>query len=283
MTLHCASWLGSVIAAAALATLGCTAAHAQDQGQDQGQVHASTDVDELARRVSNPASFMISVPVHSELSIGGDDTGNSQHYLVDVEPVLPFRLTADWNLISHTDFPLAYADPAGPRGGVFGLGDINQTISFTPAGHKGFIWAVGPQVSLPTATSSKLGSGKLSMGPSILLLRQSATMTFGLSADHLWSIAGKDDREDISATEVQPFVAWHIGQGRTISTNVDVGYDWKHKQWELPVSLSYSKVLKIGEQALSMSIGGKYWLESPTGGSDFGLRIGAVLLFPQKR
>ncbi|SPL61750.1 hypothetical protein OHAE_4542 [Ochrobactrum soli] len=31
---------------------------------------ASDDIDELARKVSNPASFMISVPVHSDIVFG---------------------------------------------------------------------------------------------------------------------------------------------------------------------------------------------------------------------
>ena len=242
---------------------------------------ASGDADELARKVSNPAAFMISVPVHTDLDFGNWPDGSSRRYLLDIEPVIPVRLTRGWNMISHTDFPLAYADPVGPGGGVFGLGDINQTLSFTPAGRKGFIWAIGAQASLPTATNDRLGSGKMSIGPSLLLLAQAKSFTAGVSADHLWSIAGPRDRADVSATEIQPFFAWHIGGGRTISTNLDLSYDWKADQWEVPLSLSFSKVTKIGKQAVSLSLGGKYWAETPRDGSKWGLKAGVVLLFPQ--
>ncbi|MFC6620045.1 hypothetical protein [Novosphingobium panipatense] len=239
------------------------------------------DADELARKISNPAAFMISVPIHADLDLGDAAHDTVERYLLDIEPVIPFRLSQNWNMISHTDFPLAYSNPAGPGGGTFGLGDINQTLSFTPAKHGGLVWALGARASIPTATSKILGTGKLAVGPSLLLLRQTKSLTMGVSADHLWSIAGKSDRADISSTEVQPFLAWHIGGGRTISSNLDVSYDWEGDQWEVPLNVSFSKVTKVGRQMMSLSIGGKYWFEAPTDQPEWGITIGAVLLFPQ--
>lgn len=242
---------------------------------------AADDVDELARKVSNPAAFMISVPVHGDFDIGRWGTGDSYSSTLDIEPVIPFALTENWNLISHTDFPLLYSDPVA-GGTRFGLGDISQNLSFTPAQHGPLIWAFGPEISLPTATDDRFGTGKLSIGPSGLLLLQTKAMSVGMSASHLWSVAGDGSRERVSATEIQPFLAWHIGQGRTISTNIDFSYDWVADDYTLPVSLSFSKIVKFGEQAVSLSLGAKYWLEGPENGAEWGLKAGMVFLFPEK-
>jgi hypothetical protein len=244
-------------------------------------VMAEDDADELARKVSNPASFMISVPVHSDFDFGRWSDGSLFSNSLDIEPVIPFSLNADWNVISHTDFPLLYSDPVGPGGREFGLGDISQNLSITPSTHGPLIWAFGPQFSLPTATRDEFGSGKLSIGPSGLLLLQTKSMSIGASGSHMWSVLGDGSRPDVSQTEIQPFIAWHIGEGRTISANIDYTYDWVADDWTLPASLSFSKIVKLGEQTMSLSIGGKYWIDPPRNGPEWGIKAGVTFLFPQ--
>ncbi|MCP5939744.1 hypothetical protein NL351_27930, partial [Klebsiella pneumoniae] len=72
----------------------------------QISAHAD-DADELAKKVSNPASFMISVPVHGDSDFANSSAGHGFYQTLDIEPVIPFSLNADWNLISHTDIPFA--------------------------------------------------------------------------------------------------------------------------------------------------------------------------------
>lgn len=236
-------------------------------------------VDELARKVSNPAAFMISVPVHSDFNFSRN--GKLSGLSFDIEPVIPFRLNNSWNMISHTDFPFIYNSSQQETGSAFGLGDITQSFSFTPASHGSIIWAVGPQFTFPTATDSSLGSGKLSIGPSALLLHQSSSLTSGLSINHLWSVAGSHSRPDVNQTEIQPFLAWHIGKGRTISANFDAEYDWSAKQWSVPVSASFSKIVILGKHTVSLSVGAKYWIEAPQNSPRWGLKTGVTFLFPQ--
>jgi hypothetical protein len=242
---------------------------------------AKDDADQLARKVSNPASFMISVPVHADFDLGRWSDGHEFAHSLDIEPVIPFAISPDWNMISHTDIGFAYNGPAGPQDGRFALDDITQTLSFTPARHGPLVWAIGPQFSLPTATRDEFGSGKLSVGPSGLLLLQTRTMSIGSSGSHMWSVAGDGDRPRVSLTEIQPFVAWHIGQGRTISANLDFTYDWTAERYALPVSLSFSKIVKLGAQTLSLSVGGKYWVARQADGPDWGIKAGVTFLFPQ--
>lgn len=47
--------------------------------------------------------------------------------------MIPFSLNDDWNLISRTILPIAWQnDIAGPSGDQFGLGDITQSLFFSP-------------------------------------------------------------------------------------------------------------------------------------------------------
>lgn len=241
---------------------------------------SNDDVDELARKVSNPASFMISVPVHSDLDFGRR-SGKVRGFSLDIEPVIPMRFNDRWNVISHTDIPFVYTNPFGEGGSTYGLGDITQTFSFTSAAHGPLIWAIGPQFSFPTATDDLLGSGKFSLGPLGLLLYQTSSVTTGMSANHIWSVLGAGSRPDVNQTELQPFIAWHIGKGRTISANLDADYDWTADQWTVPVSGSFSKIVKVGDQTMSLSLGAKYWLEGPEEGPKWGIKAGVTFLFPQ--
>jgi hypothetical protein len=49
----------------------------------------------------------------------------------------------------------------------------------------------------------------------------------------------------------------------------------------VPLNLSASKVTKLGSQLVSIGGGVRYYLESPAGGSTWGLRLTFTLLFPK--
>ncbi|NKC05240.1 hypothetical protein HED55_25050 [Ochrobactrum haematophilum] len=85
----------------------------------------------------------------------------------------------------------------------------------------------------------------------------------------------------MNQTELQPFIAWHIGKGRTISANLDADYDWTADQWTVPVSGSFSQIVKVGDQTMSLSLGAKYWLEGPEAGPKWGIKAGVTFLFPK--
>ena len=72
----------------------------------------------------------------------------------------------------------------------------------------GVIWGAGPVILVPSATDSALGSEKWGAGPTGLVLKQEGPWTYGILANHLQSFAGDDDRTDVSATFVQPFVSY---------------------------------------------------------------------------
>lgn len=240
------------------------------------------DTDELARQLSNPIASLTSVPFQGNFDFGGGADGDGFAFTLNVQPVVPISLNENWVLISRTIVPLAYRDfiPA-PSNSVSGIGDITQSFFFSPkASRNGVTWGVGPVFLLPTATDSRLGSGKFGIGPTGVILKQDGPWTYGALANHIWSVAGDDDRPDVNATYFQPFGSYGLGQGQTISFSVDSSYDWETEQWNLPVNVGYSKVFKAGAQLMSFQIGARYFIDPPAGGSEWGIRTGVTLLFP---
>src|SRR3546814_15187838 len=61
-------------------------------------------------------------------------------------------------------------------------------------------------IYLPTATEDTLGAEKWGAGPTAVALRQHGPWTYGILANQIWSFAGDDDRSEVNATFLQPFL-----------------------------------------------------------------------------
>lgn len=163
-----------------------------------------------------------------------------------------------------------------------GLGDTTQSFFFSPKapGPGGIIWGLGPVFLYPTATQDLLGGEKWGVGPTFVALKQTRGWTYGALANQIWSVAGDDDRANISAMFLQPFVSYTTKMHTTVSLNTEASYNWETRQWTVPLNLSVSQVLKIGKQPVSVSLGGRYYAEAPEGGPEWGLRLTFTLLYP---
>lgn len=240
--------------------------------------------DELAKKLSNPVASLISVPFQYNFDYGYGSEDGSKNTL-NVQPVIPASISDDWNLITRVILPVVYQDDVfGDSGSQFGLGDTTPTLFFSPKAPTagGLIWGMGPVFLLPTATDDLLGGEKWGIGPSVVMLKQTpAGLTYGVLANHIWSVAGDDDRADISNTFLQPFVSKALGKGRTITLNTESSYNWEDSQWTVPLNLQYTVVKRWGKQLVSIGGGGRVFLETPDGGPDWGLRLIVTLLYPR--
>ena len=241
----------------------------------------------LAQELSNPLANLISIPiqVNYDDNIGVNDKGTK--ITANIQPVVPFELDDDWNLISRIIVPLISQDDVIPgTGSQSGLGDINATLFFSPKKptESGLIWGVGPVFVLPTASDDKIGSEKWSVGPGVVALTVRGPWTVGGLANHVWSFAGDDDRDDISNTFIQPFAAYTWPSAWTASVQSESNYNWKTEKWSVPVNLALSKLVMIGKLPVSLQGGVGYWAESPRGGpEDLRFRLAAVLVLPKPR
>jgi hypothetical protein len=162
------------------------------------------------------------------------------------------------------------------------LGDTVQSFFFSPNKTEPFIWAVGPVALIPTATDQALGAQKWGLGPTALALKQEKGWTYGVLANHIWSVAGKSNRADVNATFVQPFLSYSTRDAWTFSINTESTYDWNSGSWSIPVNPFISKLVRFGKQPISFGAGPKCWVTTPIGGPEgCGLRIVVTALFPK--
>ncbi len=250
--------------------------------------HAEPSADDLAKSLSNPVAALISVPFQLNYDSGYGPSGGGDRTTLNIQPVVPVSLSSDWNLISRTIVPIISQTDVGARGtSDSGLGDIAQSIFFSPKAptSSGWIWGAGPVLLLPTG-STPFTTSQWAAGPTGVMLKQVGPYTVGVLANHLWGVSGhaalpSTGLPDINATFVQPFVSKSMGHGATLAFNVEGTYDWNRSAWSMPANLTYSQVLPVGKQLISIGGGVRAYVTNPSGGPDWGLRLSVTLLYPR--
>jgi len=243
---------------------------------------AAQDSDEdLAKKLSNPVSSMISVPFqwNYDCCYGPSD---GERVTLNIQPVIPVKLNDDWNLIVRTILPLVYQQPVAPGvDDAYGVSDVTQSFFFSPSTpHNGLTWAIGPAFLWPIGTD-ELGTQQWAAGPTGLVLKQDGKSTYGVLANHLWSYAGNDKRDEVSTTFVQPFYSYTTSSATTYGANLEASYDWEHKTWNVPMNLSVSQLYNLGGQRVQFGIGAKIYLVDEGDSPDWGVRATATFLFPE--
>ena len=239
---------------------------------------------ELAKKLNNPIANLVSVPMqlNYDQDIGLNDQG--KRYVLNIQPVIPFSLNENWNLISRTILPLVSQEDIVPGTDQSGIGDVTQSLFFSPRAPTagGWIWGAGPVFLLPTASDSLLGGEKWGIGPTVIVLKQQNGWTYGALANHVWSVAGDDARTDISKTFLQPILAYTTSKHTTFSLNMESSYNWESEEWSVPINLLATQLFKVGKQPMSLKLGARYWADSPANGPEgWGVRLAYTLVFPK--
>ena len=254
------------------------------QAEEMPDAKQGSDAD-LAQQLSNPIADLITIPVQMnfDYDIGPHDDGFKLQ--TNIQPVIPFSVNDNWNLITRTIIPVIYQDDLFPSTGAdFGLGDINMSLFFSPKlpTSAGWLWGVGPVLLFPTATKSLLGAEKWGAGPALVALTMRGPWTVGMLANHIWSYAGDSDRQDINSTFMQPFMAYTTPNAWTYSVQSETTYNWETEKWSVPVNVAVAKLVRWGKLPVSLQAGVGYWLESPdTGPEGFRFRLQANFVLPK--
>jgi len=245
--------------------------------------HDDDSVDDLVRAAQNPVATMVSLPFQNNLQ--QLENGSTFNTLL-IQPVLPFRLNADWNLVTRTIIP-AVALSSPPTGvSRWALGDIQQSFFFSPNefSSSAQVWGAGPVVSYPTASDSAYGSGKWGLGPSFVGVQFSGPWVVGALLNNVWSVAGDSDRRGVSFLSFQPFVNYNMSGGWFLQSAPLINADWKASngnQWTVPVGGGAGRTFRIGSQAVTAVMSGFYNVERPDGGPRWNLRCQLTFMFPK--
>lgn len=238
---------------------------------------------DLAMKLSNPVASLISVPFQSNVDYGIGDSKGSK-YTLNIQPVIPFKLSPKLNLITRYIIPVINQyDVTGDGKGEFGLSDATISAFFSPvtAGN-GLFWGAGPAFLVPISTNNWLGPGKWALGPTALLLHQAKGFTYGVLANQIWSFAGDKSSPGVNQLFLQPFFAYNWKSGAGLSINSEMTKDWQNNTTTAFLNPLITGVSKLGRQAISLGIGPRIPLAAPSQSKpDFGLRADIKLVFPQ--
>lgn len=239
-------------------------------------MYAQTDVsqDSLAVQLQNPLAKLVVFPVNIDYNYGFEPH-NGSRVTVQLEPVIPAKLSANWRMIIRAVAPfVTQSDIVFDGENETGLRDFTLSAFFVPTqlSRNGLSFGFGPVVSLPTATNNFLGTEKWSVGPTAVLLKQANKFTAGILVNQSWSVAGNSDRDDVSTFLFQPFVSQVFNKGWSILGATEILLDWNNDTTNGTAYVLAQKLINLGELPLQCAVGPAI----PMGNgntSDFGFRI----------
>jgi hypothetical protein len=274
-------WKGAVAAMAFAIALLLPAA---TSAQRPAAAAPGEDAD-LAKKLSNPISDLVSVPLQFnwEQNVG---PAKQTRFILNVQPVMPFTLNEDWNLIARVIVPLVSQPPLFEGGeSAFGISDILTSFFFSPSSTSGLTWGVGPAVSLPSTTIPTLGTEKWSAGPTVVVLKQTGPWTYGALWNQVWSFSGNANRADVNQMFLQPFLAYQATRTVTLTVQSETSANWEvdEDRWSVPLNVSASKLSSFGTFPASYQIGFGGFAAHPDVGPSWKLRGAIVILLPRGR
>ena len=217
----------------------------------------------LAERARDPTSPLVAFQItYKSVDFYQLPSDANQGSLI-LQPIIPFRIGNQAHIARATatfvtngpDFGAIAAAPPGlappnqiPLGDKRGFQDlamVDLLIFPAPFGR----WGLGPALVLPTASDPSLGSGKWSLGPAFVLTTALGRFQGGFLLQGIFSVAGKEDRDDLDVISLQPFGGiglkndWSIGLSDIVFT-----YDTRRGTFtSVPFGLRLEKFLALGK------------------------------------
>jgi len=257
-------------------------------GDGDGVIEPGEDeTAELARAVQNPVANLISLPFQNNTTFEFGPKEKTLNVL-NIQPVWPFELSEDWNLITRTIAPLiSQPQLRAGQDRQWGLGDTLFTAFLSPAEpFKGVIWGAGPALLLPTATNDRLGADKWGAGPSAVLLAMPGNWVVGSLFSNVWSFGGSGD-DDVNLFTWQYFANYNLPEGWYLVTSPIITANWEADQssdtWTVPFGGGFGRVFRIGGlPPMNASIQAFYNAWRPDSVGRWSMRFQLQFLFPKR-
>src|SRR5271154_6879968 len=290
-------WAGLFLCAATLSAQDAPVSSAPKAQAAPAPAAAADDTNALAKATQNPVASLISVPFQNNSNFGVGPYNRTQDVL-NIQPVIPARISEHWMLISRIIQPIVWQPtPSANGGGQYGIGDMNPTFFLSPAKPGKLIWGIGPAIVIPTATSTLTGQGKLSFGPSVVALLQPGHWTFGALVNNVFSVAGSSHRPSVNQMTLQYFITYNLKKGWNINSGPIITANWHNGasgdaadgddtppggRWTIPYGGGVGRVTRLGVQPVNISANFYGNAVHPPGASSWGMRLQIAFLFPQK-
>jgi hypothetical protein len=253
---------------------------------DQDSDANNEDATALAKKLQNPIGNLYSFPFQNNINFSTGPHDGTQDIL-NVQPVIPIHVNADWNVITRTILPLIWQPSLQPGQSVpFGTGPTTFSAFLSPHNPtNGWLWGVGPVLQVPTISNKTLGSPVWGAGPTAVLVYMNGPWVAGALVNSVWSLGGSSGRGGTRYNMflTQPFVNYNFGAGWYVGTSPIITANWLatgNNAWTLPVGANVGRVVKIGGKLpVNFSLGAYYNAVRPQYGSTLQLRTQVTFIF----
>src|SRR5262249_2916939 len=266
------------------ATLTClpALAHAQQAAPPAPEEHDATA---LAKATQNPVGDLVSLPFQFNFNNGGD-LGDRTLFNLNFQPVIPFSVSTNWNLIARTIIPVNSIPSSDGTTSFSGVGDIQEELFFTPKKPGAVIWGVGSIVSLPTSTIPTARTGSWGLGPAGVVLKVTGPWVLGGLVTQTWTFQDDGTDPKVDSFLLQPFVNYNFGKGWALAFGPNITANWEApsgQEWTIPVGLGISRTTVLGTRPIQRSMQYSYNAKRPDGSAASLLRIVVSLLYPTRK
>ncbi len=269
-------------------TLAAAAAPAWAQAAGEprpvvGDNAAAESASDLAKQIQNPVGDLISLPLQYNVNLGYGPNQGTQHVL-NLQPVIPFHLSDDWNLITRTILPIVWNPGSSIPSVPVGTAPVSFTAFLSPSHDaNGWLWGAGPVVQFPTISSVTLGSSVWGAGPSAAVVYSGGPWVAGVLVNNIFSLGGTraPSGNSYSSFLTNPFVAYNLDDGWYLSSAPNITANWQLSgtKWTVPIGGGGGRVFFIGALPVDLSVSAYYNVVKPTVGARWQLSTQLTFVF----
>jgi hypothetical protein len=248
--------------------------------------HAELSAEELAKLAQNPVGNLISLPFQNNTNLNFGPEKGTQNIL-NIQPVIPFSVDKDWNIITRTIMPIIWMPSLGPgTPAKSGFGDIQLSAFLSPANPGHWIWGLGAIAQLPTDSNAELGNKNWGLGPTgvVLHLEHGDPWVYGVLINNVWSLTSDKQGGSYNNGLIQPFVNYNFPDGFYFTSAPILTIDWKassSQQWTVPIGGGVGKIFHLGKLPVNTQISAYYNVVKPDFGANWQIRAQVQLMFPK--
>ena len=248
---------------------------------------SAQDAAELAKAAQNPIADMISLPFQNNTNFNVGPEKKTQNIL-NIQPVYPVSLGADWNLITRTIVPLISQPGFAPgQDRENGLGDIQFSAFFSPKRW----WTAGSGASARSRSSTpRATSGSARACGDSGRRRWPCTSARPGSTARSSTTCGRCRKTKAGATSTRcccshsSTTTFPQSPGRYLTFAPIITADWEAdsgQRWTVPLGLGIGQIMRWGKQPVNLQASAYYNVERPDNAGNWQLRLQLQFLFPK--
>lgn len=207
------------------------------------QVGAASDAAQANNPLADIRAFNIQNYYYGKFTGPSDKTGN-QLVARYAQPVQLGNL----NVLMRASLPFN-SFPVGAGGQtVSSVGDFDVFAAVQiDTGNPAVSFAIGPQLVVPTATDSKVGSDQWQLGlANVYFNAESAKLQYGYLLTWRSGIGNTNGRSRANLGAFQPFVFYQMGDGYYTGGAPIWSYNFENENYSVPLGLRFGKVFRRG-------------------------------------